>query len=58
MAMVNRFDIAEKIWYFRELLMDKFEWDVWAGLRSPPNFVCEMLDRVAAYLYYGASHFD
>ena len=56
--MINRFDIAEKIWDFRELLMDKFEWDVWAGLRSPPNFLCEMLDRVAAYLTYGASHFD
>ena len=35
--------------------MDKFEWNVWAGLRSPPNLFCEMIDRVATYLTYGTS---
>ena len=53
--MKLRFYIADKIWDFRRILRDKFVWNDWAGLRSLPNFICEMLDRIASYLTYGST---
>ena len=53
--MKLRFYIAKMLWNFRDVLRDKFVWDDGAGLRSPPNLLCEMLDRISAYLTYGST---